>query len=71
MSEVPLYYQHGRGGLDVIRKEAWSFYRTNSGVPYAGSSKNLKDLKDLDCNPTEAVSEQSSAWELGCTNLSC
>ncbi|KAJ1468968.1 hypothetical protein T484DRAFT_2210833 [Baffinella frigidus] len=28
MSEVPLY----RGGLDVIRKEAWPLYRTSSGV---------------------------------------
>jgi len=34
------------GGLDVIRKEAWPFYRTISVSAYVGSSKNLKDLKD-------------------------
>ena len=37
------------GGPDVIRKEAWSFYRTVSGVRlcWVGSSKNLEDLTDL------------------------
>ena len=57
------------GRLDVIRKEAWPFFRAISGVrlyrvleeskapkgsteqfpvsTYVGSSKNLKDLKDL------------------------
>jgi len=67
------------GGLDVIRKEAWPFYRIISGVrlywvleepkgpndkhlhgfsaepvsvsAYVGSSKNLKDLKDV-CRKT-------------------
>ena len=34
------------GGLDVIRKEAWPFYGTISGVRPC-CSKNLKDLKDL------------------------
>ena len=34
------------GGLDVIRKEAWPFYRTSSGVRLCWSSKNRKDLKD-------------------------
>ena len=34
------------GGLDMIRKEAWSFYRKNPVSACAGSSKNLKDLKD-------------------------
>ena len=33
-------------GLDVIRKEAWPFYRTSSGVLLCWVSKNLKDLKD-------------------------
>ena len=31
----------------MIRKEAWPFYRTISGVFFVGSSKNQKDLKDL------------------------
>jgi len=48
-------------GLDVIRKEAWSFYRTSSGVrlcwefeepkgpkvfAFVGRNQNLKDLKE-------------------------
>ena len=36
------------GGPDVIQKEVWPFYKTSSGVrlkAYAGSSKNLDDLK--------------------------
>ena len=33
------------GGLDVIRKEAWPFYRTLPVSVFAGSSKNLKHLK--------------------------
>ena len=33
------------GGLDAIRKEAWPFYRTSSGVRLCWVSKNLKDLK--------------------------
>ena len=38
----------GAGGLDVIRKEAWPCYRTNSGVRLCWVSKNLKDQeKDL------------------------
>ena len=32
MSEVTLAAILCTGGLDVIRKEAWSFYRTSSGV---------------------------------------
>ena len=35
------------GGLDVIRKEAWPFYRTISESVFVGSSRNLKDLKDV------------------------
>ena len=31
----------------MIRKEAWPFYRTSSGVRLCWASKNLKDLKDL------------------------
>ena len=34
------------GGLDVIRNEAWPFYRTSSGVRLCWVSKNLKDLKN-------------------------
>ena len=50
MSEVLLWFGVAAilctGGLDVIRKEAWPFYRTSSGVRLCWSSKNLKDLKD-------------------------
>ena len=35
--------------LDVIREEAWPFYRTSSGVRLCWVSKNLKDLK-VDAN---------------------
>ena len=31
----------------MIRKEAWSFYRTISGVPLCWELEELKDLKDL------------------------
>jgi hypothetical protein len=31
--------------LGVIRKEAWSFYRTSSVSAYVGSSKKVKDLQ--------------------------
>ena len=34
-----------KGWLDVIRKEAWPFYRTISGGRLCWSSKNLQDLK--------------------------
>ena len=27
-----VWLRPGKGGLDVIRKEAWPFYRTSSGV---------------------------------------
>ena len=37
------------GGPDVIRKEAWPSYRTIPVCAYAGSSRNLKDLKDTIC----------------------
>ena len=30
----------------MIRKEAWPFYRTSSGVRLCWVSKNLKDLKN-------------------------
>ena len=44
----------GAGGLDVIRKEAWPCYRSNSGVRLCWVSKNLKDLKrDLKALCTE------------------
>jgi hypothetical protein len=39
------------GALDVIRKEALFFCRTSAGVRLYGSSKNLKDLKDVRCDP--------------------
>ena len=35
------------GGLDMIRKEAWPFYRTSSGVRSCWVSKSLKDVKDF------------------------
>ena len=36
-----------RGGLNVTRKEAWSFYRTISGVRLCWELEEPEDLKDL------------------------
>ena len=35
------------GGLDVIRKEAWSFYRTSSGVRLCWELEEPKGPKGL------------------------
>ena len=43
MSEVPLH----TGGADVIRKEAWSFYRTISCVRLCWELEELKVPKGL------------------------
>ena len=51
------------GGPDVLRKEAWPFYRTISVSAYVGSSKNLKDLKDQALPFPDSSVPQHLPWE--------
>ena len=56
------------GGSDVIRKEAWPFYRTSPVSAYVGSSKNLKDLKDHSrLRELGLKRDESEKWDIPCT----
>ena len=60
-----------KGGLDVIRKEAWSFYRTTSGARLCWSSKNLQDLKEQTQTGVERGAEEGQGQEALGEGIGC